>query len=200
MSVNRRLRDRGDLRALAHPLRLAILETLTVRGPHTATQLGVLLNESAANCSWHLRKLAEHGLVEEAPGGTGRQRPWRAAQRSLEWKADGPAPELAQAGQTLTRLLVDREVERLLQLQASVHQEDPRWHQASGLSQSMLWLTADELAEINSAIRAAQRSKIDRFDDPQARPEGSRLCAFVSWGIPATVPATGPTAGDTGVA
>src|SRR4029450_10458486 len=108
MPVSRRLRDPRDLRALAHPLRLAILEVLTARGPHTATQLGAFLEESAANCSWHLRKLAEHGFVEEAPGGTGRQRPWRAAQGSLEWDADDPAPELAHAGQALTRLFVDR--------------------------------------------------------------------------------------------
>jgi DNA-binding transcriptional ArsR family regulator len=186
MPMSRRLRDPRDLRALAHPLRLAILETLTARGPHTASQLGVLLGESAANCSWHLRKLAEHGFVEEAPGGAGRQRPWRAAQGSLEWDADDPAPELAHAGQALTRLLVDREVDRLFRSQGSGEKEDPDWQQASGMSQSMLWLTAEELREINAAIRAAQRSKLDRFEHPQTRPEGARLCAFVSWGIPAT--------------
>jgi DNA-binding transcriptional ArsR family regulator len=188
MPHSRRLRDPRDLRALAHPLRLAILETLTVRGPHTASQLGVLLEESPANCSWHLRKLAEHGFVDEAPGGTGRQRPWRAMQRSLEWDGDDPAPELAHAGQALTRLLLDREVDRLLQSQATGHHETPVWQQASAVSQSMLWLTADELREINAAIRDAQHSKRDRFDHPEGRPEGARLCAFVSWGIPAAPP------------
>jgi DNA-binding transcriptional ArsR family regulator len=186
MPGTRRLGDPRDLRALAHPLRLAILETLTTRGPHTATELGAQLEESAANCSWHLRKLAEHGFVEEAPHGAGRKRPWRAAQRSLEWEVDDPAPQLAHAGQALTRLLVDREVDRLLESQTSGDKEDPEWQQASGMSQSMLWLTADELREINAAIRAVQRSKLDRFEDPQTRPEGARLCAFVSWGIPAT--------------
>jgi DNA-binding transcriptional ArsR family regulator len=186
MSNSRRLRDPRDLRALAHPLRLAILEALTVRGPRTASQLGALLGESPSNCSWHLRKLAEHGFVDEAPGGTGRQRPWRATQRSLEWDADDPAPELAHASQALTRLLLDREVDRLLESRVTGRQESPAWRQASMMSQSMLWLTPDELQDINAAIRAAQNSKSDRFDHPEGRPEGARLCAFVSWGIPAT--------------
>jgi predicted ArsR family transcriptional regulator len=162
------------------------LEALTVRGPHTASQLGVLLGESPANCSWHLRKLAAHGFVDEASGGTGRQRPWRATQRSLEWDAGDPAPELAHASRALTRLLLDREVDRLLESRASGPHEAPEWQQASMVSQTMLWLTADELQELNEAIRAAQHSKRDRFDHPEDRPEGARLCAFVSWGVPAT--------------
>ena len=43
----------------------------------TATQAGEALGESPANVSFHLRTLAKYGFVEEAPGGTGRQRPWR---------------------------------------------------------------------------------------------------------------------------
>ena len=37
----------------------------------TASQLADRLDESPANCSWHLRKLAEHDFIEEAEGGTG---------------------------------------------------------------------------------------------------------------------------------
>ena len=36
------------------------------------------MGESPSNCSFHLRQLAKYGFVEEAEGGTGRQRPWRA--------------------------------------------------------------------------------------------------------------------------
>ena len=83
--TQRRLTDPRELRAVSHPVRLAILEHLTVEGPMTATALGTRIGESPANCSWHLRKLAEHGFVEEAPGGTGRQRPWRAASLGMRW-------------------------------------------------------------------------------------------------------------------
>ena len=77
--------DAASLRALAHPLRLDILEQLMLHGPRTATQLGAMLGESASNCSWHLRKLAAHGLVEEVPDVRGRSRPWRAVSEGISW-------------------------------------------------------------------------------------------------------------------
>ncbi|MEO6512975.1 MAG: helix-turn-helix domain-containing protein, partial [Nocardioides sp.] len=77
---HRRLNDVRELKALAHPVRMGIIEHLSVSGPLTATELADRMDETPANCSWHLRKLAEHGFVEEAEGGTagqGRKRPWQ---------------------------------------------------------------------------------------------------------------------------
>ena len=54
-------------------------------GALTATQLADRLDETPANCSWHLRKLAEHAFVEEAGGGIGRQRPWQVRSVGLAW-------------------------------------------------------------------------------------------------------------------
>ena len=54
----------------------------------TATELADRLDESPANCSWHLRKLAEHGFIEEAAGGTGRQRPWQSGVSGMRWADD----------------------------------------------------------------------------------------------------------------
>src|SRR5680860_921084 len=73
----RTLDDPRSLRAVAHPVRLGILEQLTIHGPMTATELADQLDETPSNCSWHLRKLAEHSFVEEAEGGVGRKRPWQ---------------------------------------------------------------------------------------------------------------------------
>jgi DNA-binding transcriptional ArsR family regulator len=98
------------LRALAHPLRLDILERLTVHGPMTATDLGTALAESPANCSWHLRKLAEHGLVEPSGDGQGRSRPWRVT-ASVGGSAAGTAPH-DRVQQLLAQVLIDREVAR----------------------------------------------------------------------------------------
>ena len=80
MTEPRRLRDPRALTAVAHPVRMGIIELLTIEGAMTATELADRLDESPANCSWHLRKLAEHDFIEEAPGGTGRQRPWQMTQ------------------------------------------------------------------------------------------------------------------------
>src|SRR4051794_23146766 len=65
----RRLSDPRELQALAHPVRIGIMELLTVSGPLTATELADMLDETPANCSWHLRKLAEHAFVDEAGAG-----------------------------------------------------------------------------------------------------------------------------------
>jgi DNA-binding transcriptional ArsR family regulator len=70
--------DARGMRALAHPSRLAILRRLQTHGAdrHWAVKaVGISLSVA----SWHLRHLAEHGLVKDAARqGPGRQRWWEA--------------------------------------------------------------------------------------------------------------------------
>src|SRR5690242_11892051 len=73
----RRLQRTDQLRALAHPRRMEILDLLIAEGPLTASECAVRLEDSAASCSYHLRQLARYGFVEEAEGGHGRNRPWQ---------------------------------------------------------------------------------------------------------------------------
>jgi DNA-binding transcriptional ArsR family regulator len=152
----------------------------------TATELGERLGESPSNCSWHLRKLAELGFVSEAEGGTGRQRPWQSAHTGMQW--DDPEPgadsDLSVAGQALTRILIDREVARLLTATERRPHDVEEWREASSITQSAMWLTADELAEVNQAITDLLMVKRERLEQPELRPEGSRLCAFMAWGVP----------------
>jgi len=111
----RQLRDPAALRALAHPVRLKILEALTVHGAATATELADRVDESPANCSWHLRQLSRYGFIEETGEGAGRQRPWRIVPGGNTW-ADPDEPddrELARAGDATTEVMLDREYEAL---------------------------------------------------------------------------------------
>ena len=181
----RKLKDPRSLRAVAHPLRLGILEQLAVRGAMTATELAERLEATPSNCSWHLRKLAEHGFVEEAEGGTGRRRPWRAASQGMSWGEPDESPELARVGDALTQLVIEREAARFAQSRARRREEAPQWQEASTSSQSMMWLTAVELKEINRTVSDLLMSRVDRFEHPDRRPEGARLCAFLAWGVPA---------------
>ena len=57
------LTDPKAMRALAHPLRWALLEALGHAGTLTATQASEMLGESPANCAFHLRTLAKYGFV-----------------------------------------------------------------------------------------------------------------------------------------
>ena len=73
-----RIVDASALKGLAHPLRMAILESLETRGRATASMLAADLGESSGATSYHLRQLFRHGFVEEVPDhGNARERWWR---------------------------------------------------------------------------------------------------------------------------
>src|SRR5579872_2886079 len=100
-----RLTDPRALRALAHPLRLKLVGVLRLHGPLTATRAGELLGESSASTSFHLRQLAKYGLVEEAGGGHGRERPWRATKLFTDIPEISRDPKVG-AASALTRGVV----------------------------------------------------------------------------------------------
>src|SRR5665647_2754838 len=127
----RTLNDPRTLRAVAHPVRLGILEQLTVHGAMTATELAARLDETPSNCSWHLRKLAEHGFVEEADGGIGRNRPWQVVSLGMRWGDVDESPELARAGEALSQVMIDREVARFAASRARSHEDAMAWQEAS---------------------------------------------------------------------
>ena len=70
--------DAAALRALAHPLRIQLLDRLDERECATATMLARDVGESSGATSYHLRQLAKYGLIVEDTGrGTARERWWR---------------------------------------------------------------------------------------------------------------------------
>ncbi len=65
------------LRALAHPLRVQIVNELSDFGPLTASGLGARLGESSGATSYHLRQLAKHNIIREVEDkGSARERWW----------------------------------------------------------------------------------------------------------------------------
>ena len=96
--------DPKAMRALAHPVRMALLEALSEHGQLTATEAGELVGESPANTSFHLRQLAKYGFVEEAEGGTGRRRPWKRKHLGMQFTEVHEDPETAAAARELSRV------------------------------------------------------------------------------------------------
>jgi DNA-binding transcriptional ArsR family regulator len=79
MRPRRVVGDAKRWKALSHPLRQEILRHLAGHGPATSTTLAEALGESTGTTSYHLRVLADAGVIEEAPGrGSGRERWWRS--------------------------------------------------------------------------------------------------------------------------
>jgi DNA-binding transcriptional ArsR family regulator len=64
------------IRALANPRRSRLLTALRLDGPATATTLAKRLETNSGATSYHLRKLASVGLLEETGEGRRRER-WR---------------------------------------------------------------------------------------------------------------------------
>ena len=91
----RRIDDPAALDALAHTVRLDVLSYLMSSGPATASACARAVGDTPSNCSYHLRVLAAHGLVEHAPSDDGRERPWRATVTGLDSELDSPDPALA---------------------------------------------------------------------------------------------------------
>lgn len=78
--------DSAKLRCLAHPLRTRLLGALRVDGPATSARLADRLNTNTGATSYHLRQLADVGLVtEDEDRGTGRERWWQAAHEVSTW-------------------------------------------------------------------------------------------------------------------
>jgi DNA-binding transcriptional ArsR family regulator len=185
----RKVTDRAELRALAHPLRLRLLEELVVSDPATdtatATELAERVGESPANCSWHLRQLAKYGYIEEAPGGRGRERRWRAVIEAHQWATAESDAEFVAAADVAADILLDHEYQALRERRTWRSTDPERWRSAAGSTTGLGWCTADELRQINDQVYEVLRPFFERLADPAARPADSRLVRFVSWAVPA---------------
>src|SRR6188472_3238622 len=129
-----RITDPQALRALAHPVRLDLIEVLTALGPATAAQCARRLGTSQASCSFHLRQLARYGLVEQAPDtGDRRERPWRLTDPEQSWSTDaGPAAD------QLEQVFVQREAERIQRGITNRAQAPQQWRDAGFLGGATL--------------------------------------------------------------
>jgi predicted ArsR family transcriptional regulator len=181
-----RLTDPKAMRALAHPVRLALMEILGVTGTLTATQASEMLGESPANCAFHLRTLAKYGFVREAGGGRGRERPWTAAQRSINFSPIGQKDEQAEmAALALGEMWRERWLDRIRRAFARGSWPDG-WEDAVRASRSVRFLTAEEASQAGDEIREILRRYEDRRYDPSLRPAGARPVEFTFFGFPLT--------------
>ena len=70
--------DASRWKAMSHPLRREMLRHLDEHGPATSTTLAGALGENTGTTSYHLRVLADAGVIEEVPErANGRERWWR---------------------------------------------------------------------------------------------------------------------------
>ncbi len=163
----REVRDPGALKALGHPLRQRILRHLHRDGPATATALADALGENTGATSYHLRRLAEHGFVEDAPGrAKGRERWWRARHQDLRFLPRSTLTEDARAAlDRLTEVDAAEDDAALERFQRRRDELGP-WGDALVFSRGALRLTGEELVAFwEEYLALLQRY---RPDDPEA--------------------------------
>jgi DNA-binding transcriptional ArsR family regulator len=181
----KRLTDPKALRALAHPIRLELLGLLRRQGPLTATKAAELLGESSGSTSFHLRQLAKYGLVEEAGGGEGRERPWRATAMFTGWPDVADSPELAAASGLLNTVIAERYFEQLMRWLESRGSEPDGWQEAAHFGDTLLWVTEEELRELAQEEQARMDRYLERQAKPELRPAGARLISYLHLAFPA---------------
>jgi DNA-binding transcriptional ArsR family regulator len=178
------LTDPRALRAMAHPTRLELMGLLRRGGPLTATQAAEQIGGSPASCSFHLRQLAKYGLVEEAGGGRGRERPWRATAISTEWPAFGESEETRAAGEMLSRVVLERYFESAIEWVGRQSDEPPEWVEAALVGDALVHMTVEEMREVETRIRDLFEPFLKRLEDGTPHEEGSRPVIVITLAFP----------------
>jgi predicted ArsR family transcriptional regulator len=168
-----KLADPETMRALAHPARIALWQHLLFEGPATATECAPVAGLSPSACSYHLRQLARYGFVEQdqAAAANGRERPWRAVVTSTTVE-DLDDPVAVMAARLLDYTLEERWQAVRSRYESSKQDYPAHWRRAAGGDRTVLYATADELAELREQIRGLYRPLIRLAG--QERPAGAQ--------------------------
>ncbi|MFJ5267865.1 ArsR/SmtB family transcription factor [Streptomyces sp. NPDC088358] len=174
-ALSARTLDARSLRGIAHPLRMQLLNALRRGGPATASQLAAKLGESSGATSYHLRQLAAHGFVEDAPGhGKGRERWWQAVDQALVFdddRFDGSDPEIRGAADLFLHEVATTHNRELSTWIANRDDWLPAWSRASDMSDWTLRLTPERSAELVTRMHElldSYRADAAAADDPEA--------------------------------
>ncbi|MFB7249332.1 ArsR/SmtB family transcription factor [Microbacterium sp. NPDC056234] len=146
------------LKAIANPLRRRIMRVFTQREFVRAADIAEDLGEPANKISFHLRVLADAGLIVEAPeqARDGRDRVWTPIKDSLRLRGSTTDPDdFALSDAVIAALTEDHLdlVHRLVAHSTSVAAQDPADH--GTLSVSNLRLTEAEYSALMDKLTAA---------------------------------------------
>ncbi|MQY15851.1 hypothetical protein SRB5_60420 [Streptomyces sp. RB5] len=158
--ASKKITDVAALKAFAHPLRIRLDRALATAGRATATQLADLVDEPVSLVSYHLRKLAEYGYIEEAPqqSGDGRERWWQPAADvvNMHWKDFADDPEGVAAYVGTSHQIVSARMTNLMAYVDNQAAWPTVWATAAFGGGFLLKLTAAELQEMAEEAAAFQ--------------------------------------------
>jgi DNA-binding transcriptional ArsR family regulator len=157
MSLEEEERRIAGLRARAHPLRLKMLSLLTGL-PMSAAELGRELGISQALASYHLRQLADAGVVElaeERMRRGGRERRYRVTGIDREWRK----PVRDDEGEAL---MLEALIDQLRDRRARTD-----WEATSLTVDAELWVSEEDWVQARVAIAEAGLRLHERARPPR---------------------------------
>jgi DNA-binding transcriptional ArsR family regulator len=172
----------AELRALAHPLRLQLLQLLRVEGSSTASALGRRLGESSGSTSYHLRVLHRAGMIVESERRNGRERWWDAVgtRRLIPNSLDPALPqeerlELQAAHAQIESIILERDEQALERWESLKYDLPLEWQDAGFLGSFRIWGTVAEVRELVGLMLDAT-AKLQKH--PEERPPDARELNF----------------------
>lgn len=175
--------DRAALRVLAHPVRSRLIAELRLLGAATATELADILETNSGVTSYHLRALAEAGLVVDAPSDgqrpAGRRRYWSVAtdQRTLE--IDDEEPDDEAAAEWLARDYVNHFSGKAQTWIGNEPEWPLAWQELCGLDDHLVLVTDVQLQALqNEIVSVLARYRRVGAGNPQAKRVTYYTCAL----------------------
>ncbi len=176
------LKDPRDIRALAHPARISIIDALASGDELTATECAELTGLSPSATAYHLKLLERYDFAEPAPArNDGRERPWRATHRTRV-DLDSSTPAGAAATAAVGLAFIDRSRALAQAFMATVHEEPEEWQDVTSLANADLWLTVEETRKVAAAFDAVLEPYRGRVRAD--RPDGARRVRIMNMVVP----------------
>ncbi|AQZ66495.1 Transcriptional regulator, ArsR family [[Actinomadura] parvosata subsp. kistnae] len=184
-----RVKDLDTLKALGHPLRIKLYRALYFAGTATASQLAEKVGEAVSLVSYHLRKLAKHGIIEEVEGGgDARERWWRPVMTSISTTDEDfrDAPERNAVHTAVSRLYARQRgelYESYLDTKATWSDD---WRDSAFSSESLMPLKPEELRSLREELAEVVRGYRLRAEAARAAgdTEGRENVAVQTYGFP----------------
>lgn len=174
------LRDPAALRALAHPARLTVVDELYQGNERTASELATLTGLTPSAMSYHLRALECWGIVERAAvRKDGRERPWRAAARSLSMISDA-SPTATAASDVIVGGYLQHLRDELRRWSLAERDESQGWRNVAGGRRSFLWLSESEAQAFAEETRAVIDKYVGDRDATNHPPDTRRLVCLLA--------------------
>jgi hypothetical protein len=122
--------------------------------------------------------------VEDAGGGRGRERPWRATALFTSWGEATGDREVDAAAEVLTAVVAEHYFDRVREWLARRPEEPTEWQQAAPFGDTMVFVTAAELTALAAAFAELCEPYLERTANPALRPDGARPVGIIQIAYP----------------